>query len=185
MRIRYCLVLGGAGVLAVALGAVKLWPAPVLEPVPVAAFSAPEPLPLPIPPPAPPRRVPVRTVEPVARAPEPRREEPRVTVARMPPEPMPPEPELSHPPPQDNDDIEPELPQTAQWELDKTARLAALVERDVVRLAREREDAVMQGDYQRSEQLDVMLHRNLEHLRGLHDEIRKLVAVVNGVELPE
>ncbi|AKQ70527.1 hypothetical protein A176_007439 [Myxococcus hansupus] len=185
MRIRYCLVLGGAGVLAVALGAVKLWPEPVLEPVPVAAFSMPEPLPPPPPPPAPPRRVPVRAVEAVTPPPPPPRETPQVSVARMPPEPMIPEPELSHPPPQYNDDIEPELPQTAQWELDKTARLAALVERDVVRLAREREDAVMQGDYQRSEQIDAMLQRNLEHLRGLHDEIRKLVAVVNGVEPSE
>ncbi len=185
MRIRHCLVLGGAGVLAVALGAVKLWPAPVVEPAQVAAFTAPEPLPPPPPAPAPPQRVPVRAVESVARTPPPPRETPQVSVARLPPEPMEPEPELSHPPPQYNEGIEPELPQTAQWELDKTARLAALVERDVVRLAREREDAVMQGDHQRSEQIDVMLQRNLEQLRGLHDEIRKLVAVVNGVDLPE
>ena len=96
-----------------------------------------------------------------------------------------PEPEVSFPPPQDNDDIEPELPQTVQWELEKMARLAAMVERDVVRLAREREDAVAQGDVQRGEQIDVLLQRNLGQLRELHDEIRRLAEVVNDVDPTE
>ncbi|AEI64091.1 hypothetical protein [Corallococcus macrosporus] len=167
MRIRYRLILGGAGVLAGALSAVALWPVPVPEPLPVTVLAEPRVAP----PPAPP---------PMARqAVAPLRDEPQVTVARMAPER--PEPEVSMPPPQDNDDIEPEAPQTVQWEIEKTARLAALVERDVVRLAREREDALAQGDVQRGEQLDALLQRNLGQLRELHEEIRKRVAVVNGV----
>ncbi|WP_426755717.1 hypothetical protein [Myxococcus sp. Y35] len=188
MRIRYRLMLTGAGVLAVALGAVALWPEPAPPAPPAAMFAASEPEPMspPPPPPAPPPQVvPVSTAAPEVRAPEPRHDGPTVTVARMEPEPMPPEPELSHPPLQYNDELEPELPQTTQWELEKTSRLAALVERDVVRLAREREDALARGDLQRGEQLDLMLQRNLGQLRELHDEIRKLVAEVNGLELTE
>ncbi|MFP2959219.1 hypothetical protein ACLEPN_15590 [Myxococcus sp. 1LA] len=181
MRIRYRLILGGAGVLAGALSTVALWPVPAPAPLPATVLAEPVVVPPPAPPPEPPpmprQTVPVNAAE--VPAPVPRRDEPQVTVARMAQEA--PEPEDSMPPPQDNDDIEPELPQTVQWELEKTARLAALVERDVVRLAREREDALAHGDVQRGEQLDVLLQRNLGQLRELHEEIRKLVAVVNGV----
>ncbi|WP_228560933.1 MULTISPECIES: hypothetical protein [Myxococcus] len=180
MRIRYRLILTGAGVLAVALGAVEFWPQPEPEPLPAALLAMAVPPPPP-PPAQPPRMVPVKAHTVAPPAPAPRQETPQVTVARMAPEPMVPEPEVSFPPPEDNDDIEPELPQTAQWELEKTARLAALVERDVVRLAREREAAAAQGDVRRGEQLDVLLQRNLEQLRELHDEVRRLATVVNGV----
>ncbi len=183
MRIRYRLMLGGAGVLAAALGAVTLWPAPVPQPLPAEAFAAPEPVPVQVvqPPPAPPRVTRVQAVAPRVPAPVPRDDAPRVTVARLPPVPVEPEPELSSPPPssQYNDALEPELPQTAQWELEKTARLAAVVERDVVRLAGEREEALARGDVQRSEQLDGMLQRHLGQLRELHEEIRRLGEVVN------
>ncbi|WP_141617098.1 hypothetical protein [Myxococcus sp. AB036A] len=182
MRIRYRLILTGAGVLAVALGAVEFWPQPEPEPLPAALLAMAVPPPPPSPPPAPaPRVVPVAAHTKAPPAPAPRQEVPQVTVARMAPEPVVPEPEVSFPPPQDNDDIEPELPQTVQWELEKMARLAALVERDVVRLAREREDAVAQGDVQRGEQIDVLLQRNLGQLRELHDEVRRLAEEVNGV----
>ncbi|QDE86549.1 hypothetical protein BHS07_36255 [Myxococcus xanthus] len=183
MRIRYRLILTGAGVLVVALGAVEFWPQPEPEPLPAALLA----MAVPPPPPAqPPRIVPVKAHSVAPPAPVPRQEAPQVTVARMAPEPeVPepevPEPEVSFPPPEDNDDIEPELPQTAQWELEKMARLAALVERDVVRLAREREDAVARGDVQRGEQIDALLQRNLGQLRELHDEVRRLAEVVNGV----
>ncbi|WP_237078980.1 hypothetical protein [Myxococcus xanthus] len=179
MRIRYRLILTGAGVLAVALGAVEFWPQPEPEPLPAALLAMA--VPPPAPPAPPPRVVPVNAHEVAPPAPAPRQEVPRVTVARMAPEPAVPEPEVSFPPPQDNDDIEPELPQTVQWELEKMARLAALVERDVVRLAREREDAVAQGDVQRGEQIDALLQRNLGQLRELHDEVRRLAEEVNGV----
>jgi len=184
MRIRYRLMLGGACVLAAALGTVTLWPAPVPQPLPAEAFAAPEPVQVVQPPPAPPRVTPVKAVKAVAPrvpAPVPRDDAPRVTVARLPPVPVEPEPELSSPPPssQDNDALEPELPQTAQWELEKTARLAAVVERDVVRLAGEREEALARGDVQRGEQLDGMLQRHLGQLRELHEEIRRLGEVVN------
>ncbi|WAM26155.1 hypothetical protein [Myxococcus sp. NMCA1] len=188
MRIRYRLILTGAGVLAVALGAVEFWPQPEPEPLPAALLA----MAVPPPPPAqPPRIVPAKAHSVAPPAPAPRQEAPQVSVARMAPEPVVsepevpepevPEPEVSFPPPEDNDDIEPELPQTAQWELEKTARLAALVERDVVRLAREREAAAAEGDVRRGEQLDVLLQRNLEQLRELHDEVRRLATVVNGV----
>ncbi|CAM4377825.1 hypothetical protein MYXA107069_08150 [Myxococcus xanthus] len=182
MRIRYRLILTGAGVLAVALGAVEFSPQPEPEPLPaeLRAMAVPPPAP----PAPPPRVVPVTAPEVAPPAPVPRQEAPQVTVARMAPEPVVPSPEESFPPPEDNDDIEPELPQTAQWELEKTARLAALVERDVVRLAREREDAVAQGDVQRGEQIDALLQRNLGQLRELHDEVRRLAEEVNGV-VPE
>ncbi|WP_225888329.1 hypothetical protein [Myxococcus xanthus] len=179
MRIRYRLILTGAGVLAVALGAVEFWPQPEPEPLPAALLAMA--VPPPVPPAPPPRVVPVTAHTVAPPAPALRQEVPQVTVARMAPEPAVPEPEVSFPPPQDNDDIEPELPQTAQWELEKTARLAALVERDVVRLAREREDAVAQGDVQRGEQIDALLQRNLGQLRELHDEVRRLAEEVNGV----
>ncbi|WP_255217453.1 hypothetical protein [Myxococcus sp. AM010] len=181
MRIRYRLILAGAGVLAVALGSVEFWPQSEPAPLPAAMRSMAVP-PAPPPPAPPPRVVPVNAAE--VPAPAPPREVPQVTVARMEPEPVEPEPELedaSLPRPEDNDDLEPELPQTAQWELEKTARVAALVERDVVRLAREREDAAAQGDVRRGEQLDVLLQRSLEQLRDLHEEVRRLAAVVNGV----
>ncbi|WP_237080814.1 hypothetical protein [Myxococcus xanthus] len=190
MRIRYRLILTGAGVLVVALGVVEFWPQPEPEPLPAAllAMAVPPPPPPPV---QPPRMVPVKAHSVAPPAPAPRQEAPQVTVARMAPEPMVPEPEVpepevpepevSFPPPEDNDDIEPELPQTAQWELEKMARLAALVERDVVRLAREREDAVARGDVQRGEQIDALLQRNLGQLRELHDEVRRLAEVVNGV----
>lgn len=178
MRIRYRLILTGAGVLVVALGAVEFWPQP--EPLPAALLAMA--VPPPPPPPAPPARVvPVKAPTVAPPAPAPQQEAPQVMVARMAPEPMVPAPEVSFPPPQDNDDIEPELPQTAQWELEKMARLAALVERDVVRLAREREDAMAQGDVQRGEQIDALLQRNLGQLRELHDEVRRLAEVVNDV----
>ncbi|WP_216611762.1 hypothetical protein, partial [Myxococcus xanthus] len=127
------------------------------------------------------RVVPVMAPEVAPPAPAPRQEAPQVSVARMAPEPVVPEPEVSFSSPEDNDDIEPELPQTAQWELEKMARLAALVERDVVRLAREREDAMSQGDVQRGAQIDALLQRNLGQLRELHDEVRRLAEEVNGV----
>ncbi|WIG93738.1 hypothetical protein [Myxococcus sp. SDU36] len=178
MRIRYRLILAGAGVLAVTLGGVEFWPQPEPAPLPAAMLAMAVP-PAPPPPAPPPGVVPVNAAE--VPAPAPPREVPQVTVARMALEPVAPEPEDASPPRfEDNDDIEPELPQTAQWELEKTARVAALVERDVVRLAREREDAAAQGDVRRGEQLDVLLQRSLEQLRELHEEVRRLAAVVNS-----
>ncbi|WNZ61900.1 hypothetical protein QEG98_39720 [Myxococcus sp. MxC21-1] len=51
MRIRYRLILTGAGVLAVALGAVELWPQPQPLPAALLAMAVPPPPPPPAPPP--------------------------------------------------------------------------------------------------------------------------------------
>ncbi|NOJ87558.1 hypothetical protein HNV26_18295, partial [Myxococcus xanthus] len=59
MRIRYRLILTGAGVLAVALGAVEFWPQPEPEPLPTALLARAVPPPSPPPPAPPPRVVPV------------------------------------------------------------------------------------------------------------------------------
>ena len=59
---------------------------------------------------------------------------------------VPPEPEVANAPPQQNDAIEPEQPQTARWKLEKTEHITALLGRDVERLEREREEAESRGD---------------------------------------
>jgi hypothetical protein len=171
MRIRYRLMLVAAVALTVSLLTVVLWPTS-----PVAPEAAPSEPPIatgpgtPAPEPVSPKVVARERVEPVPAS----NEERPATVVALAPGDVPPEPEVANPPPQENDAIEPELPQTAQWRLEKTTHLTALLGRDVERLEREREDAEARGDERRSEQLGTLLSRNRARLHELREELREL-----------
>lgn len=168
MRIRYRLMLAAAVALTVSLLAVVLWPTssvpPVVPEAPVAVApvtSAPEPVP---------EKVAARTrAEPVLTS-----SEAQATVVALRPGDVAPEPEVEGAPAQENDAIAPELPQTAQWRLEKTTRITALLGRDVERLEREREDAEARGDERRSAQLQTLLVRHRARLHELREEIQEL-----------
>lgn len=123
-----------------------------------------------------------RATRPVPEAEAPRamatREEapPSATVVPLGPGDVAPEPEVENPPPQQNDEIQPEQPQTAQWRLEKTTHITALLGRDVERLEREREAAAARGDDERVRQVNTLLQRNRGQLDHLRDEIRALNA---------
>jgi hypothetical protein len=172
MRIRYRLMLAAAVALTVSLLAVVLWPTSSVPPVavpseaPIAAVpmaSATEPVPAP-------EKAAARTrAEPVLAS-----SEAQATVVALGPGDVAPEPEVEGAPPQENDAIAPELPQTAQWRLEKTTRVTALLGRDVERLEREREDAEARGDERRSAQLQMLLVRQRARLHELREEIQEL-----------
>ncbi|MFP2906555.1 hypothetical protein ACLESD_16105, partial [Pyxidicoccus sp. 3LFB2] len=108
-------------------------------------------------------------------APVPASDEARpATVVALAPGDVPPEPEVENPPVQENDAIQPELPQTPRWRLEKTMHITALLGRDVERLEREREIAEARGDERRSAQLDTLLRRNRVRLDELREELRVL-----------
>ncbi|WP_267968731.1 hypothetical protein [Myxococcus stipitatus] len=109
-----------------------------------------------------------------AAAPPPAEEPRAATVVALKPGDVPPEPEVENPPPQENDPIAPELPQTAQWKLEKTTHITALLGRDVERLERERELAEARGDDARGRQLETLIQRQRGRLTGLREEIRVL-----------
>ncbi|WP_342377174.1 hypothetical protein NVS55_37915 [Myxococcus stipitatus] len=109
-----------------------------------------------------------------AKAVPPEEAPPAATVVAPRPGDVPPEPEVENPPPQQNDEIQPELPQTARWRLEKTTHITTLLGRDVERLEREREQAEARGDDARVRQLDTMLQRNRGRLVSLREEIRTL-----------
>lgn len=165
-------MLAGAVALTAALVAVAMWPAspavpesrgvvPAEAPVASAAeVPAPEPVPQTV----------AARVEPVVAS----SEAPRATVVALGPGDVAPEPEVEDAPAQENDPIEPELPQTAQWRLEKTAHITALLGRDVERLEREREDAEARGDERRSAQLQTLLMRDRARLHELREEIEEL-----------
>jgi hypothetical protein len=81
---------------------------------------------------------------------------------------------VSNPPPQENDAITPEKPQTARWRLQKTEHITALLGRDVERLERERQEADTRGDDARREQLETLLQRNRTRVQELRAEIQEL-----------
>ncbi|QSQ12348.1 hypothetical protein [Myxococcus landrumensis] len=99
---------------------------------------------------------------------------PAATVVALEPGDVVPEPEVENAPPQQNDEIQPELPQTARWRLEKTTHITTLLGRDVERLERERAQADARGDAGRVRQLDTMLQRNRGRLVILREEIRTL-----------
>ncbi|RKH40873.1 hypothetical protein D7X55_24495 [Corallococcus sp. AB049A] len=156
MRNRERVMLGSAGVLVAALVAVMLWPAreaaSPTPPVPAAQVS---------PNPA----VPVRTPDPAPR---------HATVVPPSPGDVPPEPEVANAPPQANDAIPEELPQTARWKLEKTEHIATLLGRDVSRLEGERQEAKARGDKTRVDQVDALLQRHRVRLNELREEARTL-----------
>ncbi|QSQ22041.1 hypothetical protein JY651_44030 [Pyxidicoccus parkwayensis] len=174
MRIRYRLMLAGAVALVVALVAVALWPAapvehasPVAPPpeasvAPLAETSAPAPVQMP-------GKAAARVAPVLASS-----EERSATMVALGPGDVAPEPEVENPPPQENDEIVPELPQTAQWRLEKTTHITALLGRDVERLEREREEAETRGDERRSAQLQTLLQRHRARLHELREEIQEL-----------
>ncbi|SEM46875.1 hypothetical protein SAMN05444354_11768 [Stigmatella aurantiaca] len=101
---------------------------------------------------------------------------PHATVVPLGPEDEVPELESSHPLPQENDPIEPERPQTARWRLGKTERITELLERDVQRLERERDEARARGDAGERQRLDILIRREQARLTSLREEISKLAA---------
>ncbi|WP_375755909.1 hypothetical protein [Corallococcus exercitus] len=167
MRNRERVMLGSAGVLVAALVAVLLlWPARE-APSPSAASPVPNAGPGPVTAAqvAPKRAVPVRTPDPAP---------PHATVVPPAPGDVPPEPEVANAPPQANDPIVEEQPQTARWKLEKTEHIATLLGRDVSRLEGERQEAKARGDRVRVEQVDALLQRHRVRLDELREEARTL-----------
>jgi cell division septation protein DedD len=177
MRIRYRLMLATVVVLTASLLTAALWPTSAPPPaarvaalpdVPEQAPSAPEPVP---------ERVAARVAAaPVLTSAEARA--PAATVVALGPGDVAPEPEVENPPPQQNDAITPELPQTPQWRLEKTTHITALLGRDVERLERELEQAEARGDERRSQQLGTLIQRHRARLHELREELRELGEVV-------
>jgi len=99
----------------------------------------------------------------------------RATVVPIQPGDEVPEPEVENPPPQQNDPIEPEKPQTAEWKHGKMVRISELVERDVERLEQERLTAEQRGDGEEARRLEVQLKRHRARLGKLRDETETLV----------
>ncbi|MCP3140103.1 hypothetical protein [Pyxidicoccus xibeiensis] len=185
MRMRYRLMLAAAVALTASLLAVVFWPAP--SPAPEAQLLAaakvePEPR-------APPSEpVPERAAAPVkaeSLLASPELAPPAATVVALGPGDVAPEPEVENPPPQENDPIPPELPQTPQWRLEKTTHITTLLGRDVERLEREHEAAEARGDETRSAQLQTLLKRHRARLHELREELRELDEVVKESSSPE
>ncbi|WP_242588820.1 hypothetical protein [Corallococcus macrosporus] len=175
MRNRERVMLGGVGVLVAALVAVLLlWPARE-EHSPSAAPAAREAGPVTAAQVAPKRAVPVRTPEPAPRP---------ATVVPPAPGDVPPEPEVANAPPQANDPIVEEQPQTARWKLEKTEHIATLLGRDVSRLEGERQEAKARGDQVRVGQVDALLQRHRVRLGELREEARTLAEAARN-EPPE
>ncbi|MBN8470461.1 hypothetical protein JYJ95_28475 [Corallococcus exiguus] len=176
MRNRERVMLGSAAVLVAALIAVALWPsreasAPAsVSPVPSAGSG-----PVTAAQVSPKRAVPVRTPDPAP---------PHATVVPPSPGDVPPEPEVANAPPQQNDPIEEEKPQTARWKLEKTEHIATLLGRDVSRLEGERQEAKSRGDKARVDQVDALLQRHRVRLDELREEARTLAEAARN-EPPE
>lgn len=81
---------------------------------------------------------------------------------------------MANAPPQQNDPIAEELPQTARWKLEKTEHITTLLGRDVTRLEGERQEARARGDKARVEQVDALLLRHRVRLDELREEARAL-----------
>jgi hypothetical protein len=158
--------------LTVSLLAVVLWPTSPVPPASSVAAPSEAPVAAAVPAPEPvPQKLAARTrAEPVLTSSEPR----QATVVALRPGDVAPELEVEGAPPQENDEIAPELPQTAQWRLEKTTHITALLGRDVERLEREREQAEARGDERRSAQLQMLLQRNRARLHELREEIQEL-----------
>ena len=77
---------------------------------------------------------------------------------------------------QENDPIEPELPQTPEWKLEKTAHLHTLMGRHVARLEAVRAQAALAGNAAEARRLEVMVQRAQPRLQRLKDEMASLQA---------
>ncbi|NTX40945.1 hypothetical protein HUA74_06170 [Myxococcus sp. CA051A] len=170
MKTRYRLMLMAAVALGVAVSLGLLWRSSPSEPPEVMeeAASAPPPSS-----PAPTPTVAAAAPRPES-PPEPQAAPRDATVVALRPGDVAPEPEVANPPPQTNDELQPELPQTAQWKLEKTTHITALLGRDVERLEHERELAEARGDSGRVHQLETLLKRHHGRLVGLREELRTL-----------
>ena len=174
MRPRFLLFLplGAALLLGAAVALHFLLSEPELEAAPAAWVS-----PVAVAPPATPATAPTNP-EPVkaAQAPAPvarvevTEEGKRATVVPIQPGDLVPEPEVENPPPQQNDPIEPEKPQTAAWKHGKMVRMSELLERDVDRLEEERLAAEKRGDGEAAKRLEVQISRHRARLGKLRDE---------------
>ncbi|HEX8439621.1 hypothetical protein [Archangium sp.] len=98
----------------------------------------------------------------------------RATVVPIGPGDVVPEPEVENPPPQENDPIEPEKPQTAAWKHGKMVRISELLGRDVERLEQERLSAEKRGDSAEARRLEVQLSRHKARLGTLREEMAAL-----------
>ena len=76
--------------------------------------------------------------------------------------------------PHDNDPIEPELPQTPEWKLEKTAQLQGLLDRHVARLEAERAAAQAAGQQEEAKRLEVATARAQRRLERLQQEMASL-----------
>lgn len=85
-----------------------------------------------------------------------------------------PEPEVANPLPQQNEPIEPEKPQTAEWKQGKLVRITELMTRDVERLEAERAAAEAGGNKEEAKRLAVQLSRHRARLNKLHEETAAL-----------
>ena len=85
-----------------------------------------------------------------------------------------PEPEVENAPPQRNDPIEPEKPQTAEWKHGKLVRISELMARDVERLEEERAAAEANGDQEEAKRLAVQLSRHWARLEMLNKQTAAL-----------
>jgi outer membrane biosynthesis protein TonB len=144
--------------------AAAAWASPVTVAPPATAATAPT---NPEPVKAPQAQAPVARVE-VTQAGE------RATVVPIQPGDLVPEPEVENPPPQQNDPIEPEKPQTAAWKHGKMVRMSELLERDVDRLEEERLAAEKRGDGEEAKRLEVQLRRHRARLGKLREETETL-----------
>ncbi|AKJ08253.1 hypothetical protein ATI61_12642 [Archangium gephyra] len=85
-----------------------------------------------------------------------------------------PEPEVENAPPQQNEPIEPEKPQTAEWKHGKLVRITELLTRDVERLEAERAVAEAKGDKEEAKRLGIQLSRHRARLEKLHEQTAAL-----------
>ncbi len=83
--------------------------------------------------------------------------------------------------PHDNDPIEPELPQTPEWKLEKTAHLSRLMDRHVARLQAEQAEAQAAGKLEEARRLEVAAARAQRRLANLQAEMASLQAQTGAV----
>lgn len=92
--------------------------------------------------------------------------------------------EVANPLPQQNDPIEPELPQTAEWKHGKLVRITEVLTRDVARLEGELQAARGRGDAGEARRLEVQIARHRARLGSLHEETEALAKAAQEERLP-
>lgn len=170
-RSRLLLPLAAALLLGAALVVRFFLSSPELEPSPVAGGPAVQASPTALAPsePVAPARVATKP-EPVKAEATAQLAEGPATVVPVGPGDVVPEPEAENNPPQPNDPIAPEKPQTAAWKHEKTARITVVLDRDVERLVEERQAAQARGDEAEAKRLEVQIARHRSRLVKLREE---------------